>query len=100
MDIEIEDFELTPETTLIRGFWIDLGSRVEKDSGWTRIEWLLKNRLELITEKTVEIGSLYKNPEDNKLWHHYLITPNMQNNSPPVLELIETEKAHELFGKF
>lgn len=100
MNLEIEDFELTSETTLIRGFWIDLGSRVEKDSGWIRIEWLIKNRLEIILKGKQTIGSLYRNPADGKFWHYHLVSPQMQDGGPPVLEHIDKIKAQELFGEF
>ncbi|MCW8858478.1 MAG: Imm27 family immunity protein [Deltaproteobacteria bacterium] len=100
MNLEIEDFELTPETTWIRGYWIDLGSKVEKDSGWIRIEWLLQNRLDLLLQKDNKIGALYKNPVDETLWHFYPVAPDMQNGGPPALELIDKDKAMELFGEF
>ena len=100
MKLENEDFKITPETTFIRGLWIDLGSSMEKDSGWRRIEWLLENCLELVMEKDVESGSLYRNPEDGKLWHLFLAAPELGQNSPPSLELIDADRGKELFGDF
>lgn len=97
MDNALTDFELTPETTLIRGFWLDLGSRVEKDSGWMRIEWLIDNRLELVTEGTAETGSLYRYAVDNSLWHYWLVAPHMAGGGPPALEKISEEQAAGLF---
>lgn len=101
MDDEfIEDFELTPDTGYIRGFWIDLGSRVEKDSGWIRIEWLLQNRLEPVANGSVEPERLYRNPADGQLWHYYPAAPHMTTASPPILERISAQRARELFGDF
>lgn len=100
MKLENEDFKITSETTFVRGLWIDLGSSMEKDSGWRRIEWLLENCLELVTEKDAEIGSLYRNREDGKFWHLFLAAPELAQNSPPSLELIEADRAKELFGDF
>ena len=100
MDMQTDDFELTPATTGIHGFWLDLGSRVEKDSGWVRIEWLLANRLELVTSSTTEIGALYRNPQDNSLWHYWLIAPHMAQGGPPALDRIDSQRARELFGEF
>jgi hypothetical protein len=94
------DFELTPQTTLIQGLWIDLGSRVAKDTSWLRIEWLLENRLQLIKHKGREIGSLYRNPQDNHLWHYSLVAPEMGDSSPPSLAQIGETQAEELFGNF
>lgn len=92
------DFELTPQTTLIQGLWIDLGSRVEKDSSWLRIEWLIENRLHLIVQQSREVGSLYRSPQDDRLWHYYLTAPQLGDSSPPSLEQINATQAAELFG--
>lgn len=100
MSIETEDFELTDATTSIQGFWLDLGSKVVKDSGWIRIEWLIDNRLDCIAQIDAETGSLYRNRTDGQLWHFYLVSPGLQNGGPPALTQISKEKAHDLFGKF
>jgi len=100
MTIEIDDFEFTPDTTIIRGFWLDLGSSMEKDSGWQRIEWLVRNRLEHVCEKDAQTGTLYRNPSDGKLWLFSRVAPHMRDGGPPLLELIDREKAVELFGEF
>lgn len=96
----ITDFELTPKTRHIQGLWIDLGSRAEKDSNWLRIEWLIDNRLQLIKKQNNEVGSLYRSPQDDRLWHYYLTAPQMGESSPPSLEQIEATQAEELFGNF
>ncbi len=98
MNNELDDFELTPETTSIRGFWLDLGSRVEKDCGWMRIEWLIENRLNLVTEGTPETGSLYRYPLDNSLWHYWLVAPHMSGGGPPALEKVTEEQAAKVFA--
>jgi Immunity protein 27 len=100
MSIETQDFELTDATTAIQGFWLDLGSKVVKDSGWIRIEWLIDNRLVCIAQKDEETGLLYRNPSDDKLWHFYLVSPGLQNGGPPALTQISKDKAHDLFGEF
>lgn len=91
------DAELTAETTSIHGFWLDLGSRVVKDSGWIRIEWLLDHRLELIKAGNRDVGSLYRNPQDDSLWHYRLVAPHMQEGGPPSLERIGRAEAMTLF---
>lgn len=98
MDDSLKDYQLTPETRSIHGFWLDLGSRVEKDSGWIRIEWLLDNCLEKIMEGGTNIGALYRNPQDDSLWHYWLIAPHMAGGGPPALDRIDKERAMELFG--
>ncbi|MBN1958226.1 MAG: hypothetical protein JXQ81_12915 [Desulfuromonadales bacterium] len=100
MSIQSDDFELTTETEGIQGFWIDLGSRVEKDSGWVRIEWLLNNRLEKVIESDSDKGALYRNPADDSLWHHYLVAPGMAAESPPALERMTADAARKMFGQF
>jgi len=100
MSIETEDFELTEETTIIRGFWLDLGSKVVKDSGWIRIEWLIANRLEPVCRKENNGETLYRSPADGRLWHYYLVAPGLKNGGPPALELIDQKRAEELFGQF
>ncbi len=98
MNSELADYELTPATSLVRGFWIDLGSRVEKDSGWIRIEWLIANRLELVKQGGSDVGMLYRYPADNSLWHYWLVAPQMANGGPPALEKISAEQAGIIFG--
>ena len=98
MNIELADYELTSESTFIRGFWIDLGSRVEKDSGWIRIEWLIANRLELVKQGDTDAGRLYRYPVDNSLWHYWLVAPHMADGGPPALEKISEEQAAGIFG--
>jgi len=98
MDIELADYELTPESILIRGFWLDLGSRVEKDSGWIRIEWLIANRLELVKQGSTDEGRLYRYPGDNSLWHYWHVAPQMAGGGPPALEKISAEQAAKIFG--
>lgn len=98
MNIELADHELTPQTTLIRGFWIDLGSRVEKDSGWIRIEWLIAKRLELVQQGSSDVGILYRYPVDDSLWHYWLVAPQMADGGPPALEKISAEQAAKIFG--
>lgn len=97
MGNELADFELTEQTTLIRGFWIDLGSRVEKDSGWIRIEWLIANRLELLKQGDADVGILYRYPADNSLWHYWLAAPQLPGGGPPALEKIDGERAATIF---
>lgn len=97
MDNELADFELTEQTTLIRGFWIDLGSRVEKDSGWVRIEWLIANRLERLKQGNADVGVLYRYPADNSLWHYWHVAPQMPGGGPPALEKISDERAAAIF---
>ena len=91
-----EDFELNAETWFIHGLWIDLGSRMEKDSSWLRIEWLLENRLELVASSAA--GQLYRNPVDGQFWHHFPLAPELTSASPPALERISLQQARELFG--
>ncbi len=98
MELGLADFELTEETTLIRGFWIDLGSRVEKDSGWIRIEWLIANRLQLIKQGDANVGDLYRFPADDSLWHFWHVAPQMPDGGPPALERMTKEQASALFG--
>lgn len=98
MTLEHNDFEFTEETTFIRGFWLDLGSQMVKDSGWSRIEWLIENRLELLIRDQRNTDALYINRRDNRLWHYYSVAPGIKDGGPPVLEMIDKVKAEEIFG--
>lgn len=98
MSLENEDFELTEETAFIQGFWLDLGSKVVKDSGWVRIEWLIENRLEQIVAKDGSSDTLYRNPIDGHLWHYHLVVPDIHEGGPPALLRIEEAEAQEIFG--
>ena len=71
-----------------------------KDSGWARIEWLIENRLELLLRDQKSADILYIDRRENRLWHYYSVAPGMQDGGPPILELIDKDKAEKFFGSF
>jgi len=86
---------LLPEEYLLQGLWIDTGSRMEKDSTWQRILWLVAEQLESLAESPD--GRLFRDPVDGRLWELLRTRPDLPDGGPPVLRVIAKEKAAGLY---
>ncbi len=94
----VEEWELQPDEAELAGFWLDLGSRVEKDSGWERIDWLVGKRLEKLAEASPGPAILYRDPKDGRLWEKTHPAAHMQDGGPPRLSVISPEAAAKRYG--
>ncbi|ORJ63467.1 Imm27 family immunity protein [Geothermobacter hydrogeniphilus] len=95
MEME-QELKPTPRETLLHGLWIDTGSRMEKDATWQRILWLVGNHLQLLAE--VEDGKLYRDPTDGRLWELVKTRPELPDGGPPILRVMESARAEEIYG--
>lgn len=82
---------LSTEETTIRGYWLDLGSRVVPDSGWERINRLTE-QLELLATSTDGAAKLYRDPADGRYWERTPISPSLPQG-PPLMTVISEEQA-------
>lgn len=98
MELHAAEWELRPADHFLQGFWIDTGSRVEKDAGWMRIEWLVSERLELLVRLEGETVELYRDPRDGRLWEKFSAAPAMSDGGPPVLTVIDADEARRKFS--
>lgn len=90
------DFELKGDERELNGFWIDVGSRVEKDAGWVRIEWLIAERFEQLAERDGEV--LYRHRGDGRLWARTGPAPWLPEGGPPRLVRLTAAEAQARFG--
>ncbi len=82
---------LSTEETMIRGYWLDLGSRMVPDSGWERINRLTE-QLELLATSSDGATKLYRNPADGRFWERTPISSTLPQG-PPLMTVITEEQA-------
>jgi hypothetical protein len=88
---------IKPGETELRGFWIDLGSRMEKDTDWQRIEWLTTERFEEVVKAENGLDVLYRDPSDGRLWEKVHDHPALRDGGPPRLSVIDRNLAVERY---
>ena len=91
--IAFEEVLLQPDETELRGYWIDLGSRMVKDANWQRIEWLVAEHLEELVSADSGRASLYRDPADGRLWEKIHDHFELRDGGPPRLSLIDRDAA-------
>jgi len=93
-----EELLIQPGETVLQGLWIDLGSRMEKDVSWQRIEWLVSEHFEELACLEDSQDCLYRDPTDGRLWELFPVRPELGEQSPPHLAVIAPQTAAERFG--
>ncbi len=93
-----EELLIQPGETVLQGLWIDLGSRMEKDMSWQRIEWLVTEHFEELACLEDSQDRLYRDPTDGRLWELFSVRPELGEQSPPHLAVIAPQTAAERFG--
>ncbi len=83
--------------SVLQGLWIDLGSRMEKDVAWQRIEWLVAEHFERLASADSGLESLYRDPTDGRLWELFPVRPELGEKSPLQLAVIDPQVAAERF---
>ncbi|RME38104.1 MAG: hypothetical protein D6794_05890 [Deltaproteobacteria bacterium] len=92
------DWKLKPDDRILTGLWLDLGSRMEKDSTWQRILWLTTNYLEPVAQDDERGSILYRDPEDGRYWELLFMRPELPEKGPPTLRFLEEEAAREAYS--
>jgi Immunity protein 27 len=91
--------QLKPEETVLRGFWLDLGSAMTPDAVWERIGILAGESLQLLATGENNTDKLYRDPADGRLWELSRVAPQMKDGGPPCLTCIEVDEAEKKYGK-
>lgn len=97
MIVDAEEWELSPDDRQLQGLWIDLGSRMEKDATWARIEWLITERLQRLAPGEGN-DALYRDPGDGRLWELAHDHAGLKHGGPPRLTQIDFETAAQRYG--
>ena len=82
--------KLTSTEVLINGTWIEKEGDVYGDEACKRIEWLTENVLEKLANSR-EFGAwetLFRDPEDGRLWERFYPHGEMHGGGPPALRVI------------
>jgi hypothetical protein len=90
---------LTPDETELIGDWIVKGSNVVGDETQERISWLIGNVLE---EMAISIPfgaweTLFRDPEDGRLWELAYPQGEMHGGGPQALRCISEEIARQKY---
>lgn len=76
----------------IIGKWEFKNGKTEKDSNCLRIEYLISNCLEKITESDDGWSVLYRNKDDGKYWELVYPESGYHGGGPPALILLTDEE--------
>lgn len=85
--------ELQPNESTLTGNWIEHEGRVTGDDVCLRIKWLVKSRLEFIARDRSGWDTLYRDPNDGRLWENIYPHSNWHGGGPPQLKVITKEEA-------
>ena len=85
--------QLKPEETVLRGFWLDLGSAIVPDAVWERIDLLTEESLLLLATDENGRDKLFRDPSDGRLWELTRVAPQMKDGGPPLLSAIGLPEA-------
>lgn len=91
--------QLKSDETILQGFWIDLGSALTEDANWERINRLVAESLEHLATSDNGTDKLYRDPGDGRFWELTPVMPGLKNGGPPLLKVIEPERAKEKYPR-
>ncbi len=89
---------LLPDETDLTGQWrLDAGKMVADDT-CRRIQELITKQLVKVAVDSSGWHTLYRDPQDSRLWEHSYPQGEMQGGGPPKLSCISAERAKTAFG--
>lgn len=86
----------TGETDLI-GTWVERNGHLECDTTTSRINWLIHERLERIGSDNSGWYTLFRDPQDGRLWELTYPRSEMHGGGPPRLTAIDPVDASEKY---
>ncbi|MCK4563218.1 MAG: hypothetical protein KAU94_00930 [Verrucomicrobia bacterium] len=90
---------ITSLETDICGAWIESGNQVHGDETCERVKWLSEEVLVQLAFSR-EFGAwetLFKDPDDNRLWERHYPQGELQGGGPPALRIISEKEAREKY---
>ena len=86
--------ELAPEEVDLRGDWVvKKGRSVVGDTTEERIEWLITQKLQRIAKDWSGWETLYRDPQDGRLWELTYPRGEMHGGGPRRLRVISRDEA-------
>ena len=89
---------LLPNETELVGQWIVTGGTVVADDICARIRQLTNGALVEISRDASGWHTLYRDPQDSRLWERSYPHADLHGGGPPKLTCISDERAKHLFG--
>ncbi len=91
--------KLRPEETVLVGAWVEKGGTVRSDAVAERIKYLIDSELEFVADGE-EYGAwetLYRDPQDNRLWERTYPQSGMHGGGPPLLRYLSESEARSKY---
>ena len=85
------------ETELV-GQWLVQGTSVVGDPTCKRIEALLRTHLVELRRTGDGWSTLYRDPDDGRLWEHTYPQGHLQGGGPPALHCLSAVEAQKKYG--
>lgn len=89
---------ITPDETEITGKWVFFEGRNRADENCQRIRRLVDSHLRELGRDRSGWDSLYRDPNDGRLWELTYPQSEMQGGGPPQLRCLSTEAAQRKYG--
>jgi hypothetical protein len=89
---------LLPNETDLTGHWQLDADKMVADGTCRRIQELISGYLVKVAVDSSGWHTLYRDPQDSRLWEHNYPQSQMQGGGPPRLSCITAERAKGVFG--
>lgn len=91
--------KMAPQETEITGRWMVSQGRVTADANCDRIADLAKNHLLWLGHDSSGWETLYRDPDDHRLWELIYPESELHGGGPPALRFISDESARLKYGE-
>jgi hypothetical protein len=92
--------KLQPNEIELTGSWVFQNGQIVRDIVCERIEWLINNHLIKLTDSLLwgAWETLFRDPDDNRLWERNFPQSEMQGGGPPRLKCLAPDVAKQKYG--
>jgi hypothetical protein len=88
----------SPSETVIGGAWTVVDGKVQGDAATARIQELVAWHLQVVAADSAGWETLYRDPDDGRLWELTFPHSELQGGGPPQLRVIEGAEAETKYG--
>ncbi len=89
--------KILPTETLLTGKWVKIEGGIIGDETCNRIEQLVTGQLIKLGHDDSGWETLYRDPDDNRLWEKTYPQGELQSGGPPQLQCLSIETAKEKY---
>jgi Immunity protein 27 len=84
--------------TELTGHWLTVSGKLVADDTCGRIQQLIGKELVKLARDSSGWGTLYRDPQDSRLWELSYPRSEMHGGGPPKLTCIHADRAMAIFG--